>query len=131
LALAADAEKAVRTEGVWVRGIWVAVTAGGKRRLALTINTLVSSRAQAIWVVRRGVAVATLLEATTLDTGFRGGASRVFGRRLRIAVAARRKRGLALAVDTHVPDWTKTVRILSSGVTVAALFETSATNTGL
>jgi len=70
LALAADAKEAVSTEGVGVGGLWVAVTARWKRGLALAINTLVSSRAQAIWIICRWVAVAALLEAATLDTGF-------------------------------------------------------------
>jgi len=70
LALAADAKEAVRTEGVRVSGLWITVTARRKRGLALAIHTLVSSRAQAIWVVCRWVAVAALLEAATLDTGF-------------------------------------------------------------
>jgi len=61
LALAADAKEAIRTEGVGVGSLWITVTARGEWGLALAINTLVSRGAQAIWVVRGGVAVTALL----------------------------------------------------------------------
>jgi hypothetical protein len=72
LALAADAKEAVRTEGVWVSGLWITVTARRKRRLALAIHTLVSSRAQAVRILSSGVTVATLFETSTTNTGLGG-----------------------------------------------------------
>jgi len=47
LALAANAKEPLGTEGVGVCGLWVTVTARGQGRLALTIDALVSGRAQA------------------------------------------------------------------------------------
>jgi len=131
LALASDTKEALGTERVGVGSFWVTITAGGKGRLALAIDTLVSSRAQAIWIICSWVTITSLLKTATLDAGFGGGASRVFRRSLRITVTTRRKGGLALAVNAHVSNWTQAVRILSCGIAVAALFKTSATNAGL
>jgi len=69
LALASDAKESVRTEGVGVGSIWITVTARRKRGLALAINTLVSSGAQAVRIFSSGVTVATLFETSATNAG--------------------------------------------------------------
>jgi len=71
LALAANAKEPLRTEGVRVCGLWVTVTARGQGRLALTIDALVSGRAQAIWVVSTGVTITALLKTAAPNARLR------------------------------------------------------------
>merc|ERR1719351_413357 len=71
LALAANAKEPLGTEGVGVCGLWVTVTARGQGRLALTIDALVSGRAQAVWVLGAWVTIASLFKTSTAYAGLR------------------------------------------------------------